>query len=193
MSGNTVISLNGKSAHAMEPDNGVNAAVLLATFLNRIFQEGHSKDFTQFMFDAFGNETRGRFLGLAFNDEISGDTTLNAGIVTFNPEKGGEIKVSMRYSVTYPFEEKMTTCMKRLTETSFSVDIGSNSHRIMSMRMILLFGRCKKCILIILEKKLSYWQSVEARMHVYLKKELLSVCYFLAGKMSHIRQMNMYI
>ena len=36
----------------MEPDNGVNAAVLLASFLNRIFKEGPSKDFTQFMFDA---------------------------------------------------------------------------------------------------------------------------------------------
>ncbi len=124
---NTVISLNGKSAHAMEPANGVNAAVLLASFLNRILKEGPSKDFTQFMFDAFANESRGLFLGLAFNDEMSGDTTLNAGIVTYNPESGGEINVSLRYSVSYLFEEKMTTCMKRLTETPFLVDIGSNS------------------------------------------------------------------
>ena len=41
--GNTIISLNGKSAHAMEPDNGVNAAVLLASFLNRILKEGPFK------------------------------------------------------------------------------------------------------------------------------------------------------
>lgn len=124
---NTVISLNGKSAHAMEPDNGVNAAVLLASFLNKILKEGPSKDFTQFMFDAFANESRGLYLGLAFNDEMSGDTTLNAGIVTYNPESGAEINVSLRYSVSYLFEEKMTTCMKRLMETPFSVDIGSNS------------------------------------------------------------------
>ena len=77
--GETHLSVAGKSAHAMEPDNGINAAVLLATFLNKVFQDGESKDFTQFIFDAFGTETRGRFLGLAFNDEISGDTTLNAG------------------------------------------------------------------------------------------------------------------
>lgn len=124
---NTIISLNGKSAHAMEPDNGVNAAVLLASYLNRILKEGPSKDFTQFMFEAFANESRGLFLGLAFNDEMSGDTTLNAGIVTYNPESGGEINVSLRYSVSYPFEEKMTTCMERLIETPFSIDIGSNS------------------------------------------------------------------
>ena len=117
--GYTVINLNGKSAHAMEPDNGVNAAVLLASFLNRIFKEGQSKEFTQFMFDAFANESRGLFLGLAFNDEMSGDTTLNAGVVTFNPESGGEINVSMRYSVSYPFEEKMTTCMESVSRKPF--------------------------------------------------------------------------
>src|SRR5690606_19006479 len=59
----TIVTLNGKSAHAMEPDDGVNAAVLLASFLNRIFTEGSSKDFAQFIADAFGNETRGHFLG----------------------------------------------------------------------------------------------------------------------------------
>ena len=109
-----ILRFYGKSAHAMEPDNGVNAAVLLATFLNKIFVEGESKDFTQFIFDAFGTETRGRFLGLAFNDEISGDTTLNAGMVSFTPEQGGRVDVSMRYSVTYPFEEKVGTCIDRL-------------------------------------------------------------------------------
>jgi len=126
-SGHTVINLNGKSAHAMEPNNGVNAAVLLASFLNRIFKEGQSKEFTQFIFDAFANESRGLYLGLAFNDEMSGDTTLNAGIVTFDPKNGGEINVSMRYSVTYAFEEKITTCMERLAKTPFSIDVGSNS------------------------------------------------------------------
>ncbi len=123
----TIISLNGKSAHAMEPDNGVNAAILLASFLNQIFQQGQSKNFTQFITEAFSNETRGRSLGLAFNDDISGATTLNAGIITFDPENGGEVKVSMRYSVTYPFEEKMTACMNQLVESSFTVDVGSNS------------------------------------------------------------------
>lgn len=121
------ISIHGKSAHAMEPDNGVNAAVLLASFLNKIFAEGESKEFTQFILDAFGNESRGRYLGLAFNDEISGDTTLNAGIVSFTPEEGGKIIVSMRYSVTYPFDEKISTCQDRLKKTAFQLEVQSNS------------------------------------------------------------------
>ena len=41
--GKTIINFNGKSAHAMEPDHGVNAAVLLATFLNRFLQKVHLK------------------------------------------------------------------------------------------------------------------------------------------------------
>ena len=123
----TTFSVNGKSAHAMEPDNGVNAAVVLATFLNRIFEEGQSKDFTQFIVDAFGNETRGSYLGLAFNDHISGDTTLNAGIVTFSPEQGGQVEVSMRYSVTYPFEEKIETCLERLKDSPFELTVKGNS------------------------------------------------------------------
>lgn len=125
--GVTEISVHGKSAHAMEPDNGVNAAVLLASFLNKVFAEGESKDFTQFILDAFGNESRGRYLGLAFNDEISGDTTLNAGIISFTPEEGGNIIVSMRYSVTYPFEEKIGTCEDRLKDTTFHMAVQDNS------------------------------------------------------------------
>ncbi|MFJ7934781.1 dipeptidase PepV [Sporosarcina sp. NPDC096371] len=123
----TMISVNGKSAHAMEPDHGINAAVLLATFLTTIFHEGQSKNFTQFLTDAFSNDTRGRFLGLAFTDQLSGDTTLNAGIITFDPVKGGEVSVSMRYAVTYPFETFITQCMGRLTAASFTVDVESNS------------------------------------------------------------------
>ena len=126
--GHTVVSITGKSAHAMEPDNGVNAtAVLLATFLNDASPRGKSKTFTQYIVDAFGKETRGHGLGLSYNDDISGDTTLNAGIVSYDPETGGEIKVSMRYSVTYAFEEKMELCNNRLKDSGFNVEIGSNS------------------------------------------------------------------
>ncbi len=121
------LNLHGKSAHAMEPDLGINAGVLLATFLNGIFSEGQSKNFSQFVVDAFSNESRGRYLMLDFNDEISGDTTLNAGIIIFEPDSGGEVNVSMRYSVTYPFEEKLTSCMEGLKRSAFSVDCQSNS------------------------------------------------------------------
>ncbi len=125
--GEAVIRVEGKAAHAMEPDNGVNAGVLLASFLNKVFEEGDSKDFTQFILDAFGNESRGHYLGLAYNDEVSGDTTLNAGVISYDEETGGQIKVSMRYSVTYPYEEKIATCERRMTDLPFDMTVASNS------------------------------------------------------------------
>ena len=126
--GKTIINFNGKSAHAMEPDHGVNAAVLTCyLFKSYFYKKVHRKTLHNSWRMHLAMRSRGHFLGFAFNDEMSGDTTLNAGIVSFDPEKGGEVQVSMRYSVTYPFEEKMTTCMERLKETPFTVDVVSNS------------------------------------------------------------------
>ena len=65
-------------------------------------------------------------LVLNYYDEMSGETTLNPGIVTFN-EKGGAIEVSMRYSVTYPFDEKMTEVQAHMAETPFILDVAGDS------------------------------------------------------------------
>lgn len=121
------ITVHGKSAHAMEPDAGINAAVLLARFLQSQLPASAGKDFVDFLVQSFGSDSRGRQLGLDFSDRVSGETTLNAGIVRFSPAIGGEIQVSHRYSVHYPFEEKMTQCTKILKGTAFSVDVESNS------------------------------------------------------------------
>ncbi|MBK3496067.1 dipeptidase PepV [Viridibacillus sp. YIM B01967] len=121
------VSVKGKSAHAMEPDAGVNAAVKLAAFLNTVLTSPQSKEFVQFLVTAFGEETRGHALGLAFNDDMSGDTTFNAGVIEFTAGKGGEVQVSMRYSVTYPYDEKITAVQENLAKAGFALDIPENS------------------------------------------------------------------
>lgn len=121
------ITIHGKSAHAMEPDAGINAAVLLARFLQPYLLEGVDKQFVDFIVSSFGKNSRGDELGLDFSDHVSGETTLNPGVLRFSPTNGGEIRVSLRYSVHYPFEEKMTACMQCLQGTSFSLDVASNS------------------------------------------------------------------
>lgn len=122
-----VISIKGKSAHAMEPNNGVNAAVKLAQFLNVILTTDHAKEFVNFVVTGFANESRGHALQLNFNDEISGDTTLNAGVVSYTPEAGGKIEVSVRYSVTYPYDEKVAAVEAVLPTLGFSLEITENS------------------------------------------------------------------
>lgn len=121
-----ILTLNGKAAHAMEPEDGVNAGVLLAQFLEP-YMEGASARFTSFVVQAFGNGSRGHALGLDFSDEISGETTLNPGILTYNGAKGGEVSASMRYSVTYPKKEKLAACREALGGSGFTMDIASDS------------------------------------------------------------------
>lgn len=102
----TVLTLQGKSAHAMEPDAGVNAGILLAKFLQDKVS-GDGAGFVRFIAHYFGGDSRGRKLGLEYADDESGDTTFNAGIMRFKVGELADVRVSMRYSVSCPFDDMM--------------------------------------------------------------------------------------
>lgn len=121
------LTLEGKSAHAMEPNDGLNAGVYLAKFLNNHLTTTGSKAFVDFVASSFFNDSRGHALALHYHDEISGDTTLNAGVMSFTPTVGGIVEVSLRYSVSYDFDQQLTKCQKLLNEANVSVDVTSNS------------------------------------------------------------------
>lgn len=122
-----IIVVKGKSAHAMEPEKGKNAAVYLAKFLQSVVTTKQSKDFVDFIVSVFDKDHFASALEFDFEDSMSGPTTLNPGIVTFN-EHGATIEVSMRYSVTYPFEEKITRVQTLLQHELFTLDVVSNSN-----------------------------------------------------------------
>ncbi|TAA69780.1 dipeptidase PepV [Planococcus salinarum] len=117
------LTVHGKAAHAMEPDDGLNAGVMLALFL-KDHLTGDGQVFTEFIADKFYGDTRGRALNLQFSDEASGDTTFNAGIMRFKKAQGGTVEVSMRYSISCPFDEKV----EAIQVEGFSVNVNSNSH-----------------------------------------------------------------
>ena len=119
------ITVKGKSAHAMEPEKGINAAVLLAQFLKQQEIGGAGQTFVEFMDFAFGQNPYGETLNLQFADDMSGPTTLNAGLVSFG-EAGAEIQVSMRYSVSYSFEESITKAQPIASAQGFSLDVADN-------------------------------------------------------------------
>lgn len=120
-----LLQVEGKAAHAMEPEKGHNAAVILAKFLATVLQ-GDALTFTKFMTDVFDGDHYGSALHLHYRDDMSGETTLNPGIISWD-EHGGTIDVSMRYAVTYPFEEKITAAQQLTTEKGLSLDVVSNS------------------------------------------------------------------
>ena len=121
-----VLIVNGKSAHAMEPHKGKNAAVILAKFLASQLKNSAGKKFAEFMTTVFDGDHFGQALQFNYEDEMSGPTTLNPGIVSFD-ENGAFIRVSMRYSVSYPFDEKITEVQKNLASTDFTLDVRGNS------------------------------------------------------------------
>ncbi|WP_422122866.1 dipeptidase PepV [Planococcus sp. X10-3] len=120
--GQVRLTVRGKAAHAMEPDDGINAGVMLALFL-KDHLTGDGQLFTEFIADKFYGDTRGKSLNLAFSDEASGDTTFNAGIMRFEKAKRGTVEVSMRYSISCPFDE----IMEAIQADGFSVNVHSNS------------------------------------------------------------------
>ncbi|CEA05552.1 Putative dipeptidase [Metalysinibacillus saudimassiliensis] len=121
-----VLTMKGRSAHAMEPSKGQNAGVRLATFLADVVTTPASKAFATFVTTTFAKSCKGEAIALDFNDDMSGDTTLNPGIFSVSAT-AAEIKVSMRYSVTFPFEEKLTAAQQAVREDGFTLDVIDNS------------------------------------------------------------------
>ncbi|MBD8034709.1 dipeptidase PepV [Solibacillus merdavium] len=122
-----IIVVKGKSAHAMEPEKGKNAAVYLTKFLQSVVTTKQSKAFVDFIVSVFDKDHFGAALELDYEDSMSGPTTLNPGIVKFD-KHGASIEVSMRYSVSYPFEEKITRVQSLLQHELFTLDVVSNSN-----------------------------------------------------------------
>lgn len=95
-----LIKAQGISAHAMQPEEGLNAIQLLMQFLKYLeFNPSKAKKFIDFISSKLNMETDGKSLGLACRDEISGNLTLNTGIVDVD-EKRAIIKFDIRYPVT---------------------------------------------------------------------------------------------
>ncbi|APH04029.1 dipeptidase PepV [Bacillus weihaiensis] len=92
--------IEGVSAHAMEPNNGINAGVLLATFLADANLDDNGRAYVMTIKQCFHNDTRGNQIGIAYKDDISGELTVNAGVMHYQEEEIGKIGVNIRYPVT---------------------------------------------------------------------------------------------
>ncbi|MBS7345909.1 MAG: dipeptidase PepV [Caryophanon sp.] len=121
-----IIDMKGKSAHAMEPHKGVNAAVLLATFLQQELHGAREQAFLTLLTDVFGRDIFGSALSLDFADDVSGPTTLNAGVITYDATRA-EVAVSMRHSVTYDFDAKLKLAHEAVQPYKFALDVADYS------------------------------------------------------------------
>ncbi|WP_409291456.1 dipeptidase PepV [Peribacillus sp. SCS-37] len=100
-----ILTLNGSSAHAMEPDKGTNAGTRLAAFLKKEALDPDGLAYVSFAAllddDHFGSR-----LGIEFSDSITGPLTVNPGILSFNEEEAFihlnlRMPVKASYDLTY--------------------------------------------------------------------------------------------
>ncbi|MCP9333055.1 dipeptidase PepV [Lentilactobacillus hilgardii] len=91
------VHLIGKQAHAMAPENGVNAGTYLAAFLNQFNFEKDAQKFLSFIANYLHDDTRAHKIGADYVDDVMGDLTMNVGIMKFDFRKGGLVNTNFRY------------------------------------------------------------------------------------------------
>lgn len=91
------IQVVGKGAHGSMPEKGENAGTYLAVFLNTLPLTGQAKQFIALLAEKVHKNFNGDKLGVAHHDEVMGDTSVNAGIMTFTEESHGLVALNMRY------------------------------------------------------------------------------------------------
>lgn len=125
--GDLVLELEGVSAHGLEPNNGINAGLKLANFLVELELDEKADHYFQFVKNFFVNDSRGKKLGIDYEDEITGELTLNAGILDYQADHGGKIGQTVRYPVTNDMDQTKEKLIKLLAEYNFSLENFSDS------------------------------------------------------------------
>ncbi|MFE8698225.1 dipeptidase PepV [Cytobacillus sp. FJAT-53684] len=125
--GELILEAEGISAHGMEPNNGKNAGLFMAAFLSELKLDARANEYFQFTTNYFYEESRGKKLGMAYSDDITGDLTINVGKLSFSQEKGGRLGLNVRYPVTNKMEETREKLESLLTAESFIIENFSDS------------------------------------------------------------------
>lgn len=125
--GQLILEIEGVSAHGMEPDNGKNAGLYLAQFLGELDIDEGASSYFQFVVKHFKGDSRGRELGVAYQDEITGDLTINVGKLSYSKEAGGTLGLNMRYPVTTNMEETKAKLLEKVAASGFEIENFSDS------------------------------------------------------------------
>lgn len=98
-----VLTLIGVSAHGAEPRNGKNAGIFIAEFLKDLPLDKNGAKFVKTV-SQFFDRNRGEVFNIEYQDEVSGELTINVGIMNYQADKGGRVCCNMRYPVTFDIE-----------------------------------------------------------------------------------------
>ncbi|MHA8110957.1 dipeptidase PepV [Lactobacillaceae bacterium Melli_B4] len=118
----------GKSAHGMEPDDGVNAGTYLATFLHQYQYAGDAENFIAFIADKLHDDSRGHKLGINKTDDVMGDLTMNIGIMHYDFKDGGLVNTNFRYPKGIGPENIMNGLTAGVTDGEVTQEDNMNPH-----------------------------------------------------------------
>lgn len=125
---NTItLTVRGVSAHAMEPDRGVNAGLYLALFLADENVDSKAKGYFTFIKEKLFQDSRGHKLNVAYQDEESGELTVNAAIFSYESEGSGKVGLNFRYPVTYNMQNGARNMEDVVQSWGFTVKALSDS------------------------------------------------------------------
>lgn len=109
--GNTVIEAEGVSAHASVPQLGVNAAVRLLKAARGLKIGGDFQKLSDFICREIGEETNGKTLGICYQDEETGETTVNLGLFSYTDEE-----MFLNLDIRYPKNGRKDEVQAKLKE-----------------------------------------------------------------------------
>lgn len=95
--GSTILCAEGKSAHGSTPQDGINAAICLLQAVKENQFGGDFQNFMEFLLNEINEETDGKTLGIYVEDEETGETTVNVGILKYDEEE-----MSVTLDIRYP-------------------------------------------------------------------------------------------
>ncbi|KOP83795.1 dipeptidase PepV [Cytobacillus solani] len=117
-----ILEAEGVSAHGMEPKNGKNAGLYMAKFLSELKIDSKASHYFQFATTYFYDESRGKKLGIAYSDDITGDLTINVGKLSYTQENGGRLGLNVRYPVTNHMDDTKGRLEGLLKEENFIIE-----------------------------------------------------------------------
>ncbi len=116
-----ILKIIGQSAHAMEPKNGINAAIKLCKFLN----EYVTNPAINFIGDKL-QDSRFKDMRLDFKDPELGDLTVNVAVVKAD-NKSAKIGLNLRYPINWDKENFLKELAKQAREYSLTLSVISDS------------------------------------------------------------------
>ena len=112
----------GKASHGSTPELGVNAAMNLIKTLSDIYGYSSLGNLCTFLGKEIGSETDGHTLEIACTDELSGNLTVNLGVVDID-ENQCHAFIDIRYPVSADFNEILEKINEKAATYSLQVSI----------------------------------------------------------------------